>query len=231
MLNYFQNSDDGRNIVCGSDDGNVYIWLAEPITFSPLLSLWRDSDVSLDNAFNDQHKPSSSSHSTTAHARMQNWFRRHEKRVSNEKPWSHSEHFEAHEHVATCAIFAPTRTRQLLAKSGKDIIYNNTLINIRYKPRQDPTSMRRSFSGNDFADLIPSYNHHHHHHSEDISDTEEHEALYNQAKERHAYNEGPILVSANDSGCIKVWRVDSGWYGAEQRPRAFHRKSNSLDQI
>lgn len=221
----YETSDDGRNIICGSDDGNVYIWLAEPISFSPLLALWRDSEVSL-SAFDDQHSKPSSSHS---HTRMQNWFRRHEKRVSNGKPWSHSEHFEAHEHAATCAIFAPSRTRQLLAKSGKDIIYNNTLINIRHKLKHDPT-MRRSLSGNDFPDLVSLY-HHHQPHQEDVSDTEEQEALFNQAKERHTYSEGPILVSANDSGCIKIWRVDSGWYRTEQKSRVSHRKSNSLDHL
>ncbi|KAG9296354.1 hypothetical protein G9A89_014946 [Geosiphon pyriformis] len=76
-------SDDGRYIICGSEDRNVYIWNTDQSNLNSL-----------------SNGPGTS------------WLKK-------DKP--SFETFEAHSNVVTVAIFAPTRTRQLIAMTGDPI--------------------------------------------------------------------------------------------------------------
>lgn len=209
--------------MCGSDDGNIYIWITDPITFSPFQQ-WLGTQVTL-NHFGESGTSSNSSMHGNHHRGVPAWLKRHD---AHDKQRSHSEHFEAHRHTATVGVFAPGKTRQLLAQSGRDIIYNHTpLVNMRSSGASSSSdrwadedtsrlSMRRSFSlGSDLhedADML---------------------------RDKGTYPYGAILVSANDTGCIKIWRVDSGVYdgsvhaqpSSHPRPKSAHRKSGSLDLV
>lgn len=59
--------------------------------------------------------------------RMAKWLKRKEHR-SNEKVHHCIEYFEAHDYVVTTAIFAPTKTRQHIARTKYDTIYNHTPV-------------------------------------------------------------------------------------------------------
>lgn len=68
----------------------------------------------------------------------------------------------------------------------------------------------------------------------------DYEPFWENTRENYSYPDGQIIVSANDTGCIKVWRMDCGVYNLKpsadqaennQRSFHFHRKSSSLDQI
>ena len=110
----------------------------------------------------------SSSTNTTQHygtppsssTRVPGWLKRNSEK-QGDRLRCHSEYFEAHQHIATVATFAPARTRQTLAKSGYDIIYNHTPIDPaledlrqrrwKAKNQEEVRLMRRSFSGTDFG--------------------------------------------------------------------------------
>ncbi|CDS09955.1 hypothetical protein LRAMOSA02632 [Lichtheimia ramosa] len=238
-------SDDGQHIVCGSEDGNVYIWVTQPVTYSPF-HLWPSTEVALSRFdTNDEHLVPSTQQMSTS-PRMTSWLKRGGERrgAHQDKLRIQSDFFEAHQHITTVAVFAPARTRQALAKSNHDIIYNHTpldpaleeLRRRRWKAHthEEMTLMRRSFSGGD----------HLFRHAQDLSsDEEDDEELdiedWNTLRDNYNFPNGHIIVSANDTGCIKVWRMDSGVYDGsvnvrsqqqqKRSPKACHRKSNSLE--
>ncbi|KAF7722837.1 hypothetical protein EC973_002639 [Apophysomyces ossiformis] len=180
-----QFSDDGKYIVCGSEDHNVYLWGTEQVSFSPFHYL-QDESIKAAAAvghFSEQFKreePQSSG-----------WLKRSERKMKDK--WRNcSEYFEAHQDMVTSTAFAPTNTRQLLYKTGHDIIYNYT-----------PISQHMSVEDDDHQVV------------EENSATE----ASGQAKDEYKFSEGQIIVSADFQGCVKVWRMDSGVYPNQQAKR------------
>ncbi|KAI9491564.1 WD40-repeat-containing domain protein [Zychaea mexicana] len=257
-------SDDGRNIVSGSEDGNVYIWVTEPIMYSPFHH-WQGTEVALGefDANDDEHFRTSAGGSNVANGqqhhtstpsstRVPGWLKRNSEKQTD-KLRSHSEYFEAHQHVATVATFAPTRTRQALARTGRDTIYNHTPIDPaledlrqrrwKAKNHEEIRLMRRSFSGTDFGMHRLCLTQNDQLSSDEDDDgirpeeqEEEKEEWWGELRGKYSYPDGQIIVSANDTGCIKVWRMDSGVYDEvliqkQKRPRNMHRKSSSLDHV
>jgi WD repeat-containing protein 44 len=146
-------SDDGRHVICGSEDKRVYIWPTGPI----------------------------------------------EKQDQDKRP---VEILEAHTAIVTCAILAPTKTRQQLAQSG-DPIYDLcnpppvTLVghdsghplraHSASNPSiqdQAPTSAPQSSRSCRRAEETPAY------------------------LARHAHPGGNIIVTADYLGQIRVFRQD-----------------------
>lgn len=134
-------SDDGRFIISGSEDCHAYIWRTEQSSVSPLHQLHesRNKAISLlghvgEPALNfSSHHLDSSPSSHNAHqqqTRISKWLKRKEDH-SNNTVRSRSEYFAAHDYVVTTGLFAPTKTRQHIAKSRQDTIYNHTPYNLR----------------------------------------------------------------------------------------------------
>ncbi|RCI05618.1 hypothetical protein CU098_011190 [Rhizopus stolonifer] len=219
-------SDDGRYIICGSEDGCVYLWCTDQVSYSPLRH-WRDSrlgsaaglcslgdqvwqTMAQQGAFSD--KPSQNI--------MSSWLRRGERRVID-KLRSRNEHFFAHMHAVTTAIFAPTKTRQLLARSGGDIILDYTPVysqkkanqeeedeedNVFMKPRRSVhfSAQNSTASTNTKTDKMKEF---------EKAFTIEFEEASQEERDRFDYPESQIIISADLHGAIKVWRMDSGHYG------------------
>ncbi|KAK0624096.1 WD40-repeat-containing domain protein, partial [Immersiella caudata] len=107
------------------------------------------------------------------------------------------EYFEAHNEIVTTAVFAPTRTRMLLGKSG-DPIYD--LCNpppVVLRSLEETASMTMSqtgFHGNDAQSV-----------SEAASKRPEPSAGYIS---RSTHYDGNIIVTTDDTGIIKVFRQD-----------------------
>ncbi|CAG8446899.1 2224_t:CDS:2 [Ambispora leptoticha] len=123
-------SDDGRYIICGSEDRHVYIWNTD------------QSNLTSINGASGGGK----------------WLK---------KDKCGFEAFEAHSHIVTVAIFAPTRTKQLIATTG-DPIFARTLNVDSNGNAIPPTSQ--------------------------------------------TYPEGHIIVCADHTGSIKIFRNDSSYY-------------------
>ncbi|KAI7896218.1 WD40-repeat-containing domain protein [Mucor mucedo] len=135
-------SDDGRYIISGSEDCHTYIWRTEQSSVnSPLHHLQETRNKAMSalghvgestlSGFGSFDSPS-----PQQQTRISKWLKRrgggddHHHHASN-KIRSRTEYFESHDHVVTSSIFAPTKTRQWVAKSRQDTIYNNTPINLR----------------------------------------------------------------------------------------------------
>ena len=139
-------------------------------------------------------------------------------------------YFTGHHGIVTCAIFAPTKTRQQLAATGEDIIYNHTHVPYVYRntvhfhdsrnnvnndididnsnttERQNNNSNKQpifSVTNNNKTTIRTSYS---------MQSIQENDPNALKARLEYPYSEGQIIVSANEKGCIKVWRFDSGTY-------------------
>ncbi|KAI1185623.1 WD40-repeat-containing domain protein [Nemania serpens] len=122
------------------------------------------------------------------------WSREMAESDSREK--GPGEYFEAHPDVVTAAIFAPTKTRQLL-QASQDPIF--TLCN-------PPPVTLRSKEESSTANLAPAF------------DTRsEHSAHARKPEEtpafiaRSAHQDGNIIVTTDNAGIIKVFRQDCAY--------------------
>jgi hypothetical protein len=140
-----------------------------------------------------------STHHNGQPTRVSGWLKRGGEKVK-EKLKGGYEYFEGHSQVVTAAIFAPTRTRQILARTGLDTIYNNTVI--PDEPKKSTGRLIRSASN---ASRVSS--------SQAELEAEQSEKARQRAL-NYTFPDGHIIVSADNVGVIKVWRVDCGNYGA-----------------
>lgn len=144
-------SDDGRYIISGSEDCHTYIWRTEQSSVSPLhhlqesrskaLSVFGHIGESTHNFptyhFDNHSSPAIQQNQSQQPSQQQNqqqtrfskWLKKRDNHT--DKIRSRTEYFEAHDYVVTAAIFAPMKTRQYIAKSKHDTIYNNTPLNSR----------------------------------------------------------------------------------------------------
>ena len=190
-------SDDGRYIISGSENCHAYIWRTEQSSvMSPLHQLQEtrnkamsalghvgESTLSLHSTF--ENNSLQSTPTQQQQTRISKWLKRRGDDTSN-KIRSRTEYFEAHDHIVTAAVFAPTKTRQHIARSKQDIIFNNTPVNLR-RMSTATTSSGGSVSSS-FYNSNTTYN------------------------EDEVYPTGHIIVTADYRGLIKVWRIDSGAY-------------------
>ncbi|ORX56976.1 WD40 repeat-like protein [Hesseltinella vesiculosa] len=215
-------SDDGKFIICGSEDGGAYVWPTGQTSFSP----YRYSRDTYDHGFSDDNSLHPSNTATFSvpnstgptpriftgapasdeRAGLAGWLKRSEQRVKEKLLHPH-EHFDAHKSIVTSAIFAPLRTRQQLASTGCDLIYNHTSLPLT-KSASNDTSTIATLS---LTSLAPS----------DLSDAPSKELL---ERSKYDYAQGQIIVTADGHGAIHVWRLDSGQY-ANRSPLS-HRASN-----
>ncbi|KAG0163668.1 WD repeat-containing protein 44 [Apophysomyces sp. BC1034] len=201
-------SDDGRYIICGSEDGNIFIWGTEQINFSPFHYL-QDSRIKAAAAIGNlgEQMIQTVMQSTDEHGqptRISGWLKRSEKHVQD-KLRNRNEHFEAHDSAIAVVAFAPTKTRQRLARSGKDLIYNHTPVYIE-KIRRDSTKSEKAGD----EQYVCGY-----------------EEAGDDVRENYTYPEGHIMVSADTNGCIKVWRMDTGKYDINKDDTSDSRSSST----
>ncbi|KAJ2962087.1 hypothetical protein NQZ79_g2817 [Umbelopsis isabellina] len=197
-------SDDGRQIICGSEDRNIFIWETEQAGFSPFHYLQdsRYKTAATLGHFGEQlvQTAVNSTHHNGQPTRVSGWLKRGGEKVK-EKLKGGYEYFEGHNQVVTTAIFAPTRTRQILARSGFDTIYNNTII---------PDEPKKSIGNR----LVRSGSNASHVSTSQAELEAEQSEQSRQRALNYTYPDGHIIVSADNVGVIKVWRVDCGNYGA-----------------
>lgn len=230
-------NDDGRYIICGSEDGCVYLWCTDQVSYSPFQYL-QDSRIKAAVALGQlgdqmlQSTLQSERFSSEQHATISNLLKRGERRLIDNLR-SRNEHFEAHQHIVTSAIFAPTKTRQLLAKSGGDIIFDHTPVYVRrHNTEQDESDgdesddlelddaasgRRRSKSSSVHTTEFRAER-------QDVEDIqtilmEEFVEATPEERVRYDYPESQIIVSADIHGAIKVWRMDSGFYDQQTHPQ------------
>lgn len=162
-------SDDGRYIISGSEDCHTYIWRTEQSSVSPLHHLQESRSKALsvfghvgestinfpthhfDNHSSPAIQQNQSQQSLQQHNQQQTRFSKWLKKRDNhtDKIRSRTEYFEAHDYVVTAAIFAPMKTRQYIAKSKHDTIYNNTPLNLRRLSTTSNSSHSSSFAEED----------------------------------------------------------------------------------
>ncbi|KAH8547890.1 WD40-repeat-containing domain protein [Umbelopsis sp. PMI_123] len=196
-------SDDGRQIICGSEDRNIFIWETEQAGFSPFHYLQdsRYKTAATLGHFGEQlvQTAVNSTHHNGQPTRVSGWLKRGGEKVK-EKLKGGYEYFEGHNQVVTAAIFAPTRTRQLIARTGRDTIYNNTTI---------PEDHTNSHSSDPHLNRSISNT------SNLTTQTELEAEKVERARKNtlnYTYPNGQIIVSSDNIGVIKVWRVDCGIY-------------------
>ena len=149
-------SDDGKFVLCGSEDRKAYIWPTGPV----------------------------------------------EKQDLEKRP---VEIFEAHSAIVTSAILAPTNTRKLLAQSGDPIfdLCNPPPVTLVSRTESVISSRAPTESGGSAKDI------------ERASATKT--GSPNRAQEtpaylaRHAHPGGHILVTADYTGQIKIFRQDCAY--------------------
>ncbi|KAF7728849.1 WD repeat-containing protein 44 [Apophysomyces ossiformis] len=188
-------SDDGRYIICGSEDGNIYIWGTEQVNFSPFHYL-QDSRIKAAAAIGNLGEQMMSTvmqgkDENGQPTRISGWLKRSEKHVQD-KLRNRNEHFEAHDTAVAVAIFAPTETCQHLSRTNKDVIFSHTPIYIQ-SANQDTANMEDGSVHSNIYDY------------DETSDGK---------RTDRTSRSGQIMVSADNNGCIKVWRMDSGKYDA-----------------
>ncbi|KAI7854772.1 WD40-repeat-containing domain protein [Circinella umbellata] len=252
-------SDDGQFIVCGSDKGGIYIWSTDPhetlcmnkrnsrseASLGQLITQFPEpmshticdsvDSSQLDSSNNNNNNNQLGMKSRTS---FSSWVHRNVYQGGGDQHHDHHHdptpstnyYFTGHQGIVTCAIFAPTKTRQQLAATGKDIIYNNTPIpyvyrntlhfddkqnndnndmdvnNIEATERQDNNGNIQplfTVSDDNNTTIRTSYS---------MQSIQENDLQTLKARLEYPYSEGQIIVSANEKGCIKVWRIDSGTY-------------------
>ncbi|RCH94642.1 hypothetical protein CU097_010547 [Rhizopus azygosporus] len=137
------------------------------------------------------------------------WLKKGGRKVSH-KLRSLDESFHAHEHIVTSTAFAPTKTKQLLASAGGDIIFDNTPVYAFKEVDYGNTTQNRT----DDSSASSSENHLPSSKSKRSSHLILDEAMPEERR-RFNYPDSQIIVSADLHGSIKVWRMDSGIYDAE----------------
>jgi WD40 repeat protein len=216
-------SDDGRYIICGSEDGCIYLWCTDQVNYSPFQRL-QDSRikaaVALGHLGDQMLQTAYGNFSDDQHKGVSGWLKRGERRMID-KLRSRNEHFVAHQHIVTSAIFAPTKTRQILARAGGDSIFDFTPV----------YTHRNSTCYNDYEDDLLDYEdavseRRNSSASLDIKQYQDMDELKRsllsefsestlEERNRFDYPDSQIIVSADLHGSIKVWRMDSGFYKHE----------------
>jgi hypothetical protein len=232
-------SDDGRYIICGSGDGCVYLWCTDQVSYSPFQHLQESrikAAVALghlgDQMLQTVMQQSSHGHSQTSITPegVTGWLKRGERRVID-KLRSRNEHFTAHQHIVTSAIFAPTKTRQQLAKAQGDIIFQHTPVYAHKdytnnssddgdRAYEDAQSQLRRKSSS-VSNSTPSFNSRRA--SKHLNDMDqlrqtlmsEFEEATQEERDLFDYPDSQIIISADLHGAIKVWRMDSGIYDGQ----------------
>ncbi|KAI7863889.1 WD40-repeat-containing domain protein [Spinellus fusiger] len=208
-------SDDGQYIICGSEDGSAYVWETKQSSASPFHHLL-------------SHEPAE--HST----RLSGWLKRGERRV-HEKLRHRPDHFEAHDHATTVAIFAPSKTRMALARTENDWIFNRTPIHYppnTVDPQGDsnnedalPTSTQSALplSPSTSSSFVQAFLDFQEGRSSIDSQagvvyaSELYKAGLRDAREKFTYPDGHIIVSADHQGEVKVWRIDCSAFDEGKR--------------
>ncbi|KAG2200317.1 hypothetical protein INT47_000310 [Mucor saturninus] len=217
-------SDDGRYVISGSEDGCVYLWCTDQVRYSPFQHL-QDSRIKAAVALGhlgDQMFQSvmqnNNIFSEEPLGTMTGWLKKGERLVID-KLRSRDEHFVAHQHIVTTAIFAPTKTRQQLAKARGDTIFEHTPV---YTHRDsdifldsssyydDAMSQRRtSMASSQSKRSSQIFNN-----MDELQQSlmNEFEEATPEERDFFDYPDSQIIVSADLHGAIKVWRMDSGVY-------------------
>lgn len=220
-------SDDGRFIICGSEDGCVYLWCTDQVRYSPFQRL-QDSRIKAAVALGhlgDQMLQTAMEYgnfSSGAHPkRIAGWLQRGERRVID-KLRGRNEHFVAHQHAVTSAIFAPTKTRQMLARAGGDSILDSTPVYTHINSTSSDVDVDDLM---DYEDVVvreqrkslTSSDLKHYLHMDEFGRSLLHELskATPEERDRFAYPDSQIIISADLHGSIKVWRMDSGFYNDE----------------
>lgn len=146
-----------------------------------------------------------------------------EKRVID-KLRSLDESFHAHEHIITTTVFAPTKTKQLLAKAGGDIIFDNTPVYVYRETTEKEEDTERDYQQRSIFNRA-SIDRTHQSKSQQNPQFALEDALLEE-KELFNYPDSQIIVSADLHGSIKVWRMDSGVYDKDDYIQKPHSKSN-----
>ncbi|KAI8643140.1 WD40-repeat-containing domain protein [Parasitella parasitica] len=236
-------SDDGRYIICGSEDGCVYLWCTDQVSYSPFQH-WQDSRLKAAVALGHlgdqmlQTAMQNGNFSDDQQSGLSGWLKRGERRMID-KLRSRNEHFTAHQHVVTAAIFAPTKTRQLLAKAGGDIIFDNTPVYTHREPHSDIdtddsslgyfdtlSEPRRNQAPSQVTSVQNAYEQ-----EQDIDELRrilmnEFEEATQEERDRFDYPDSQIIISADLHGAIKVWRMDSGFYPNETDQELLNEEGN-----
>ncbi|KAI8981944.1 WD40-repeat-containing domain protein [Mycotypha africana] len=240
-------SDDGRYIISGSEDGCVYLWCTDQVNYSPFHYLQRLKAAIALGQFGEHmlHTLMQTEEFANEHfGAVTGWLRKGERRMIDLLR-SRNEHFVAHPHIVTSTIFAPTKTRQQLAKSGGDIIFDNTPVYTHREPIRESDqdvsaeeaepSQRRSRTSSISHSHSHSHNNHHPKANSlyDTSSTEKQqkemeelrrilirdfEEATPEERDRYHFPDSQIMVSADLRGSIKVWRMDSGFYDKHYPP-------------
>lgn len=206
-------SDDGRYIVCGSEDNCVYLWCTDQVGYSPFQRLHesRMRAAAALGYLGDQMLHHYNENFTAA------WLRKGEKKVTD-KLRSRNEHFLAHQHIVTSAIFAPTKTRQQLAKTKGDIIFDYTPVYTHREVNNDADSVYTDAVSQHKRKSIASSTHSiHYNNMEELQQLmmEELEGATLEERAHFDYPDSQIIISTDLHGAIKVWRMDSGVYNGE----------------
>ncbi|KAI8092053.1 WD40-repeat-containing domain protein [Thamnidium elegans] len=151
-------SDDGRYIISGSEDCHTFIWRTEQSSVSsPLHHLQETRTKAMsalghvgESTLSGFHSFDSNHSSPQQQTRISKWLKRRgaDDHHSSNKIRSRTEYFESHDHIVTTSIFAPTKTRQHIAKSKQDIIYNRTPLNSRRMSSASSAGSSNSFFSN-----------------------------------------------------------------------------------
>ncbi|OBZ91050.1 putative WD repeat-containing protein C3H5.08c [Choanephora cucurbitarum] len=200
-------SDDGRYIISGSEDGCVYMWCTDQVSYSPFQH-WKDRHhlraaanfYSLGDQFVHTIMQNDLISGEPSPKRMSSWLKKGERRVTD-RLRSRNEHFDAHRHAVSAAAFAPLKTRQMLARAGGDIILDHTPVSL-----QDSGSGSHIEKGSRHTRRNSNNGFTHSTESPDCDDVRQ------EGREQFTYPESQILVSTDIHGAIKVWRMDSGCY-------------------
>lgn len=154
-------TDDGQHVVCGSEDGKVYIWSTTP------------SDA------------------------------------EKKDKWP-VEIFEAHTSPVTCAFFLPTRSRQLLGQS-EDPLYdlcNPPPVTLVSRNESSGKTSPPSEPDTPTSPQVKSPS------QTTTTQTSTHSALASASPQylaRSTHPDGNIIVTADDTGVMKVFRQDCAW--------------------